>query len=97
MASAIQSNNTTATVGSRKRTRDALTSSSTPSVDEIPQILVTVPKPRNEEPVASAYSGSYFEGSSSFKPQENPQPKSEAESRVEQMVSFRRGRSVELY
>lgn len=95
MASAIQSNNTTATVSSRKRTRDALTS--TPSVDEIPQILVTVPKPRNEEPVPSAYSGSYFEGSSSFKPQENPQPKSEAESRVEQMVSFRRGRSVELY
>lgn len=93
MASAIQSNNTTATVSSRKRTRDALS----PSVDEIPQILVTVPKPRNEEPVPSAYSGSYFEGSSSFKPQENPQPKSEAESRVEQMVSFRRGQSVGLY
>lgn len=93
-SAAVQSSNgptsSSNSCSSRKRARDSLSSS--PSI-EIPQILVTLPKPQcgsvesEEKPLASSH---YFEGASSYKgfnPQLHSQPKSEAESRVEHMVS----------
>lgn len=97
MASAIQSNNipasTTNGVPSRKRTRDSLSSggqaAAAAAVVEIPQILVTVPK---SAPYGEGDAGGLFEvgrTSSSYNTQATAfsAPKTEAESRVEHMVS----------
>lgn len=87
MASAIDSNNGTVSANvnssssgsasSRKRTREAL--------DEVPQILVTVPKPRYS--LEMDLPSNHFEDNSR---QDSFQPKVEAENRVEHMVSKRK-------
>lgn len=97
MASAIQSINnipasTTNGVPSRKRTRDSLSSggSTATAAVEIPQILVTVPK---SAPYGEGDAGGFFEVARTSSSYSSTQaaafsaPKTEAESRVEHMVS----------
>lgn len=86
----------TTTTSSRKRSHDVLLNmkSNTPNLQNIPQLLVTVPprpriSPAEEGPSSSSSSSSNDATSyKGFKPQGcHTQQQSEAESRVEHMVS----------